>query len=159
MTAILALVLLDVLLVQTLLQGQEGWLGACLPAALLSQGFQAQAEIEERFGRVCDALAVLTRRGALQLAVEGVVDYATARVLPSVFLLLVVTIPLVELLGQELEKLVGVLFLCCDQIFKCLLVGNPETGEHVGCRVTVRLLDAVKLLEYVIHGTTDAMLV
>lgn len=90
-------------------------------------------------------------------------DNAVAGMLPAVLLsdsvLVRVPVPLVQFFGEELEKLVRVLLLGCYQVLEGLLLRDPEAGEYVGGSVSVSLLLAVELLEYVVHCTAYAVLI
>lgn len=68
-----------------------------------------------------------------------------------------VAVALMQLLGQELEELVGILLLGGDEVFESLLVADPETGQDISCRVAVRVFDGVEVLEHVVHGAAQAV--
>lgn len=159
MAPVLALVRLDVLLLQTLLQRQgRGVLRAALLALLLGQVVERETEVEEALDLVGDTAAVLAGSGALQLSVEDLVDDAVAAVLAADLGLLAVAVALVQLLGEELEELVRVLLLGRDEVLERLLLADPEPGQDVRRRVTVSVLDRVEVLEHVVHGAAQAVL-
>ena len=125
-TAVLALVLLDILLLKTLLERERAGLSGALLLAL-GEVLERQGEVEEALHLRCHALAVLAGRGGLQFAVVGLVDDAVARVLAAYLGAFAVAIALMELLGEELEELVSILLLGCDKILERLLLADPET--------------------------------
>lgn len=154
MTPIFTLVRLYIFLVQAVFQRQTRM------RRLLTfqrQVLEAQAQVQERLHRVRRTLAALTRRRRLHLAVEGLVHDAVAAVLRADLRPLAVPVPLVQLLGQELEELVRVLLLGGHQVLEGLLLGYPECRKNVGRSVTVRILRRVKFLKHVIHGTAQAL--
>ena len=124
----------------------------------MGEVFQGEGEVEEGLDLVGDAAAVLAGGGGLQLAVEGLVDDAVARVLAAALGLLAVAVALVEFLGQELEELVRVLLLGRDEVLEGLLLADPEAREDVGGRVAVGALERVEVLEHVVHGAAQAVL-
>lgn len=160
--AVLALIRLDVLLLQAVLQCQRRPLrdagSAALFAALLGQVLEANTEVEKRLDLVGDAVAVLARGGRLQLAVVGLVDDAVAAVLAANLGLLTVTIALVQLLGEELEELVRVLLLGSNKVLEGFVLGDPEAGEDVGSSVAISHVHTPEVLEHVVHGTAEAVL-
>lgn len=156
MATILALVVLDILLVKAVSERHPRPLSALL-LPLLGHILQAKAEIEEGLHRVRRARAVLARRARLHLAVEGLVDDAVAAVLAPDLGLLPVPVPLVQLLREELEELVGVLFPGRDEVLKGLLLRDPEARQDIRGSVPISVFLRVEILEHIIHGTREAV--
>lgn len=51
----------------------------------------------------------------------------------------------------------GILFFGGYQIFEGFLLGNPESGQDVGGRVSVGGLESIEILEHVVHGAAQAV--
>jgi hypothetical protein len=92
--AVLALVRLDILLLQALLKSQRGLLARLL-SPLLRQVFQRDTEVQERLYLVRHTPTVLAGRCCLKFSVVCLVDDAIAAVLAAGFGLLSITIALV----------------------------------------------------------------
>lgn len=150
---VLAFVRLDVLLIQTVAQRKRRQLLSGFLGSSLCQGVDAKAEIQERLNRMRGVVAVLTGCGCLHLAVERLMDDTVARMLAPALRPLAIAVSLVKFLGQKLEELVGILFLGCHEVFKRLLLGNPEPRQYVGGCITVGAFQCVKILEHVVHST------
>lgn len=84
-------------------------------------------------------------------------DNAVTRVLAPGFGPLAVAVSLVQLLGQELEELVGILLLGGNKVLKRLLLTYPKAGEDTGCCVAVSVLQSIELLKHVVHCTAEAV--
>lgn len=100
----------------------------------------------------------MTSRRGLELAVECLMYDAVTAVLAATLGLLAVAIALVQLLGQELEELMGVLLLVRDEGLKGLVLGNPEARQDVGCRITVGRIAAPEVLKHVVHSAAQTVL-
>jgi hypothetical protein len=85
------------------------------------------------------------------------VDDAVAAVLAANFGLLAVPVALVQLLGQELEEFMRVLFFRGHQILKGFFLRDPEPGQDVGCGVAIRVLQGIEILKHVVHGAAEAV--
>ena len=154
LATVLALVRLDVLPIQALAERQ----GLRIPLPLGRRRLQPETQVEEGLDGVRGAVALLADGGGEYLAVEDLVDDALAAVLAARLGAPAVAVALVELFGEELEELVGVLLLCGDEVLKGLLLRDPESRQDVRGRVTVSILDGVEVLEDVVQGAAQAVL-
>lgn len=157
-TPILALIKLDILLIQALLQRHRPLAPQqLLPSLFLRQILQRQTQVQKALYLVRHSLTILARCLRLQFTIKSLVDDAVTAVLTPNLWFLPVTVPLVQLLGQELEKLVRVLLLGRDEIFKGFPLRDPESTEDIGRRIAIGVFHGVKVLKHVIHGAGKAV--
>lgn len=71
---------------------------------------------------------------------------------------LAVAVALVQFLSQKLKELVGVLLLGSHQVFKGLILGDPEARQDVSRRVAIGHVSSPEILEHVVHGAAQAIL-
>lgn len=84
-------------------------------------------------------------------------DDAGAAMLTSYLWFLAITVAFMQLLGQELKELVGVLLFSCDKILERLLFAYPETRKDVSGCVTISIFNGVEILKHIVHGTAQTM--
>lgn len=162
MASILALVRLDVLFIEALLQGElvgrrDGRGAAQQRLFCFSEVFDAETEVQKRLHLVRHTVTLLAGCGALQFTVKCLMNDAGAGMFATVLRLFTVTVALVQLFGQKLEKFVGVLLFGGDEVGKGLFFRDPEARQNVSCRITVGSLLSVKFLEHVVHGAREAV--
>jgi hypothetical protein len=93
----------------------------------------------------------------LHLAVESLVNDAVAQMLTAGLRTFAVSISFVQLLGQELKELVGILLLGGNEVFERLLLGYPECRKNACSSVTISMLQGEELLIHVIHRAAQAI--
>lgn len=103
-------------------------------------------------------IAVLTSRCRLQFAVVCLVNDAVATVLAPCFRLLPVAVALMQLLRNELKKLVCILLLSGNQVLKGLVFRDPKARQDISSSVAVSDLSTPEVLEHIIHSTAQAVL-
>lgn len=101
--------------------------------------------------------ALLTCCSRLHLAVESLVNDAIAQMFTSGLRTFAVPVSFVQLLGQELKELVGILLLGGDKVFERLLLGYPECRKNACSSVTISMLQGEELLIHVIHRAAQAV--
>lgn len=71
--------------------------------------------------------------------------------------LFAVSVPLVELFSQELEELVGILFLGGNKVLERLFLRNPEPRQYICSGIAVCRLQSIEILKHVIHSTAQTV--
>lgn len=117
---VLAFVRLDILLLEAFLESQRCLLTRFL-APFLCQIFEADTQVKKGLHLMCLTIAILASCCGLELTVVRLMYDAIATMLTATLRPFAVTIALVQLLGQKLEELVGVLLFCGDQVVERLV--------------------------------------